>query len=103
MATHNSSEGIIKIGSDTLGELRSYSISQTSGTIETTTLADAAKIHSENIKTVSRELVDLASENKTIARAQPTPQGLHHFCMAAEHGAKNPNLGNVIHGYGIKD
>ena len=45
MATHNSSEGIIKIGSDTLGELRSYSISQTSGTIETTTLSDAAKTY----------------------------------------------------------
>jgi len=45
MATHNSSEGIIKIGSDTLGELRSYSISQTAGTIETTTLSDAAKTY----------------------------------------------------------
>lgn len=45
MATHNSSEGIIKIGSDTLGELRSYSISQTAGTIETTTLGDAAKTY----------------------------------------------------------
>ncbi len=46
MATHNSSEGVIKVGSDTLGELRSYNYSETAGTIETTTLADSAKTYS---------------------------------------------------------
>jgi hypothetical protein len=45
MANHSGSEGSVKIGSDTIGELRSYSISETAGTIEDTTLTDAAKTY----------------------------------------------------------
>ena len=43
MATTNSSQGLIKIGSDTLGELKSFSFSETCGTIETTNLGSGAK------------------------------------------------------------
>jgi len=43
MATHNASQGLIKVGSDTLGELKSFSFSETAGTRETTTLNDSAK------------------------------------------------------------
>ena len=43
MANHSGSEGLVKIGSDTVGELRSYSISETAGTIEDTVLTDTAK------------------------------------------------------------
>jgi hypothetical protein len=43
MATHNSSQGLIKVGSDTLGELKSFSFSETAGTIETSNLASVAK------------------------------------------------------------
>ena len=51
------------------GDLSTLSTTYNSSTEElnkrvSETLADAAKIHSENVKTVSRELVDLASENK---------------------------------------
>lgn len=43
MATHNSSQGLIKVGSDTLGELKSFSFSETAGTIETSNLTSTAK------------------------------------------------------------
>ena len=43
MATHNSSQGLIKVGTDTLGELKSFSFSETAGTIETSTLSSTAK------------------------------------------------------------
>jgi len=43
MATHTGSEGLIKVGSDTIGELKSWSLSESAGTIETTTLSDSAK------------------------------------------------------------
>ena len=51
------------------GDLSTLSTTYNSSTEELNkrvaeTLADAAKIHSENIKTVSKELVDLAAENK---------------------------------------
>ena len=45
MANHSGSEGLVKIGSSTVGELRSYSISETAGTIEDSTLSDSAKTY----------------------------------------------------------
>lgn len=43
MATHNSSQGLIKVGSSTLGELKSFNFSETAGTIETSNLTSTAK------------------------------------------------------------
>ena len=43
MATHTGSEGLIHIGSDLMGELKSWSLSESAGTIETTKLSDSAK------------------------------------------------------------
>ena len=45
MATHTGSEGLIKIGSDTIGELRSYSLETTSDTIEDTSMGDSARTY----------------------------------------------------------
>ena len=45
MATHNSSQGLIKVGTDTLGELKSFSFSETAGTIETSNLTSTAKTY----------------------------------------------------------
>jgi hypothetical protein len=43
MATHTGSEGVIKIGSTVLGELRSYTLESTSDTIEDTSLGDTSR------------------------------------------------------------
>ena len=43
MANHKGSEGLVKIGSNTLAELKSYSIDHTTSTIEDTTLSDTSK------------------------------------------------------------
>ena len=43
MATHTGSDGLIHIGTDLLGELKSWSLSESAGTIETTKLSDTAK------------------------------------------------------------
>jgi len=43
MATHTGSEGTIKIGSDTLGELRSYSLESTAETIDDTAMGDSSR------------------------------------------------------------
>ena len=45
MATHTGSEGLIKIGNDTLGELRSYSLETTGDTIEDTSMGDSARTY----------------------------------------------------------
>ena len=43
MATHTGSEGTIKIGSDTLGEIRSYTLESTGEVIEDTSMGDSAR------------------------------------------------------------
>ena len=45
MATHTGSEGTIKIGTDTLGELRSFSLESTAETIEDTSMGDSARTY----------------------------------------------------------
>jgi predicted secreted protein len=53
MATHTGSEGTIKVGSDTVGEIRSYSISQTADTIEDTTMGDSSRTYKTGLKSFS--------------------------------------------------
>lgn len=43
MAVHAGSEGTIKIGSSTLGEIKSFSINETADTIEKTKMGDSAR------------------------------------------------------------
>ena len=50
MATHTGSEGVIKIGSTVLGELRSYTLEQTSDTIEDTSLGDSSRTFKTGLK-----------------------------------------------------
>jgi predicted secreted protein len=50
MATHTGSEGVIKIGSTVLGELRSYTLEQTSDTIEDTSLGDTTRTYKTGLK-----------------------------------------------------
>jgi len=45
MATHTGSEGTIKIGSDVLGELRSFSLESSAETIEDTSMGDTARTY----------------------------------------------------------
>ena len=49
MATHTGSEGLIKIGTDTLGELRSYSLETTGDTIEDTSMGDSARTYKSGL------------------------------------------------------
>jgi len=50
MATHKGSEGVIKVGSDTLGEVKSFSLDHNAGTIQTTTMGDATHTKVAGIK-----------------------------------------------------
>ena len=53
MANQTATVGLVKIGSTTIGELRSYSLSESVGTIEDTTLGDAAKTYKAGQTTFS--------------------------------------------------
>lgn len=45
MATHTGSEGTVKVGSDTIAEIRSFSIEESADTLETTTMGDSARTY----------------------------------------------------------
>ena len=45
MATHAGSEGIVKVGSNTVAEVRSYSIEETADTLENTSMGDSARTY----------------------------------------------------------
>ena len=50
MATHTGSEGLIKVSTTTVGELRSYTLEQTSDTIEDTSLGDSTRTYKAGLK-----------------------------------------------------
>ena len=63
MATHTGSEGTIKVGSDTVGEIRSYSISETADTIEDTSMGDSSRTYKTGLKSFSGSVDVFWDEN----------------------------------------
>ena len=53
MATHTGSEGLIKVGTTTIGELRSYTLQQTADTIEDTSMGDSVRTYKTGLKASS--------------------------------------------------
>lgn len=50
MATHTGSEGTVKVGANTIAEIRSYSIEETSDTAEDTSMGDAYRTFRTTLK-----------------------------------------------------
>lgn len=50
MATHTGSEGTVKVGSNAVAEIRSYSVEQTGDTVEDTTMGDTWRTHKATLK-----------------------------------------------------
>ena len=50
MATHTGSEGTVKVGSNAVAEIRSYSVEQTGDTVEDTTMGDTWRTHKSTLK-----------------------------------------------------
>ena len=51
--THKGSEGLIKVGSATLAEVKSYSLEESADTIETTKMGDAARTYLPSLTSFS--------------------------------------------------
>ena len=69
MATHTGSEGTVKIGSDTLGEIRSYTIESTGETIEDSTMGDAARTYKAGLTTFTASFEVYFDETDTAQNA----------------------------------
>tara|TARA_Y100000004_G_scaffold197143_1_gene270003 strand:- start:5018 stop:5407 length:390 start_codon:yes stop_codon:yes gene_type:complete len=53
MATHKGSEGTVKVGSNAVAEIRSYSLEETADTIEDTSMGDSARTYLASLTTFS--------------------------------------------------
>jgi predicted secreted protein len=53
MATHAGSEGTVKVGSDAIAEIRSFSIEETADTLEDTSMGDAARTYKPSLTSFS--------------------------------------------------
>ena len=53
MATHKGSEGVVKVGSNTVAEVRDWSITITSDTVEDTSMGDSARSFKPSLTSAS--------------------------------------------------
>ena len=51
MATHAGSEGTVKVGSNAIAEIRSFSLEETADTLEDTTMGDTARTYKSSLRT----------------------------------------------------
>jgi hypothetical protein len=56
MATHKGSEGVIKVGTDSVLEIRSYSIEESADTLEDTSMGDSARTYKPSLTSFSGSL-----------------------------------------------
>jgi predicted secreted protein len=56
MATHKGSEGTVKVGTNAVAEIRSYSIEESADTLEDTSMGDAARTYKPSLTSFSGSL-----------------------------------------------
>ena len=56
MATHKGSDGIVKVGSNAVAEIRSYSIEESADTLEDTSMGDSARTYKPSLTSFSGSL-----------------------------------------------
>jgi hypothetical protein len=65
MATHTGSEGTLKVGSNAVAEIRSFSINETGETIEDTSMGDTARTFKAGLKTFTASVEVFWDETDT--------------------------------------
>lgn len=56
MANHKGSEGVVKVGSNAVAEVKSYSLTETADTIEDTVMGDSARTYQSSLTSFSGSL-----------------------------------------------
>ena len=65
MATHTGSEGTVKVGSNAIAEIRSFSIDQQADTLDDTTMGDTARTFKSSLTTYTGTVDVLWDETDT--------------------------------------
>lgn len=72
MANHTGADGTVKVGANTIAEVRSFSISTSSDTIEDTTLSDTAKTFQPGLTSWTAEVTAFWDETDTAGQGALT-------------------------------
>ena len=73
MATHKGSEGLVKVGSATVAEVKSYSLEESADTIETTKMGDAARTYLPSLTSFSGSIDCFWDETDTSGQVALIP------------------------------
>ena len=65
MATHTGSEGTVKVGSDAIAEIRSFSIEESADTLEDTSMGDTARTYKSSLTNYTGSSDGLGDETDT--------------------------------------
>ena len=72
MATHKGSEGIVKIGSNTVAEVTGFSFDETADTIEDTSLSDSSRTYVSDLTSFSGSIDCMWDETDTTGQGAMT-------------------------------
>jgi len=72
MANHKGSEGVAKVGTNTIAEVKDWSLSETAETIDDTTLGDTARTKKSSLTTASGSLTAFWDETDTSGQGAMT-------------------------------
>ena len=56
MATHKGSEGVVKVGANTVAEVRSWTVTESADTLEDTSMGDTARTYKSSLTTFTGSL-----------------------------------------------
>jgi hypothetical protein len=90
MGIHKGSEGTVHVGTDAVAEIKSYSVEETSDTVETTSMGNGARTHLASLTSFSGSLDVFWDETDTaqIALDPSTNVTLKFYPMGVASGAK---------------
>ena len=72
MANHKGSEGVAKVGSNTIAEIKDFSLSETAETIDDTTMGDSARTKQVGLTTASGSMTAFWDETDTSGQGAMT-------------------------------
>jgi hypothetical protein len=72
MANHKGSEGLVKVGSNTVAEIKDFSLSETAETIDDTTMGDSARTKKTSLTTASGSMTAFWDETDSSGQGAMT-------------------------------
>ena len=72
MATHAGSEGTVKVGTDAIAEIRSFSIEESADTLEDTSMGDSARTYKPSLTTYTGSIDVLWDETDSAGQGALT-------------------------------